>query len=100
MANPPYRITKRVFEDVACIFNDASRQSGVGEYMRLHLAVQLAKMFGEANPRFDRTKFLLACGAPGLSPSALNKGDAKRGDVTATVNPAKVATPANDNKGA
>ena len=84
-------VSAKHFVDAARIFKRASMFAGNSdmEQMRLHLAAQFAALYRETNAQFDSTRFLLACGA------------AKRGDVTATVNPAKVATPANDpNKGA
>jgi hypothetical protein len=75
---------KKQFALVADVFKEATRFSNsladnaeggcegiaydAAEQMRLRLATHLATMFKKENNSFDRTKFLLACGA------------AKRGD--------------------
>ncbi len=67
-------LSKAHFEAVAAVFRHAdlqaatcyedSREMSQGmECMRLILATALATVYERANPLFDRTKFLLACGA-------------------------------------
>ena len=93
MAKTIDRFTKGHFEDVAKVFKHVINHIEAipahhaytvqqAEFTRLALATGMANLYALRNPRFDRTKFLLACGA------------AKRGDVTATVNRAATDDPA------
>lgn len=54
------KIIRRAREDVATVEYDAMRQLAEGYVLKL--ACDIATWCGETNPRFDRTRFLLACG--------------------------------------
>jgi tetrahydromethanopterin S-methyltransferase subunit A len=73
--SPSKTIATKHFERVARVFKAAAQHatSADAEGMRLHIASHMCNLFKEANPNFDRTRFLLACGA------------AKRGVVTGAV---------------
>lgn len=47
--------------------------AGGGEFTRRRIARRFAKAFEKDNPRFDREKFLVACGVPTLLVEAIEE---------------------------
>lgn len=54
-------MTKRHFEAIAEVIQNEPDCGD--EYTARHIAEALATLFAEMNPRFDRARFLRACGA-------------------------------------
>jgi hypothetical protein len=58
-------MTKRHFEAIAKILKDARGDAianSEAPYQVSDVALAMADYFGEENPRFDRARFLTACG--------------------------------------
>jgi hypothetical protein len=59
------KFTKRHYTVIAEVFNLKDHQTPLFDAAeRLRLARTLARVFALDNPRFDRERFLFACGVP------------------------------------
>jgi hypothetical protein len=59
------KFQRRHYEVIAEIFAEDDRQSPLFDSEeRLRLAMKFAQVFTRDNPRFDRARFLFACGVP------------------------------------
>lgn len=57
----PSKYSKRHYEDIAGIMNDASKE--IYENVHWYILQRLIETFKSNNPRFDEDKFLIASGA-------------------------------------
>lgn len=55
-------MTKKHFEAIAQLFRETYTEGEVEKETVRNLAERMAAMFARENPRFDRNKFLTACG--------------------------------------
>lgn len=56
-------MTRKHYQAIAKTIHSNLERSTTGEAYRLHtLALELAVVFANENPRFDRDRFMLACG--------------------------------------
>lgn len=55
-------MTRKDYQLIAKVFNDFSKVIDLNETVGAEIALCLADDFANDNPRFDRTKFLTACG--------------------------------------
>lgn len=55
-------MTKKDFELIANVFRNQYTGHGSPEWVRESLAVKMAEALATTNPKFDRARFLAACG--------------------------------------
>ena len=57
-----YNMTKKHYEAIANIIASQYENANMNDYGRYRMAYELASYFTIDNPKFDRARFLQACG--------------------------------------